>query len=353
MRRHAAVTLVLSLVAAGGCVGQVSSSDPPDAGADAAAAAADAAAGDAAPRDSTIAVDGAPAAADTGVEAGPPPTDDAEIVSAPLPAALTCGEARRVTISVRNTGSTTWTSGAYRLGGAAAGDPLSSAGRVDLAAGDAVAPGGVHDFTLALLAPSAAGPVTTEWQMVHEGVGRFGGAAARAVAVDALPDGETILASATIPNSPPDVPSWPATTTITQLAVRADGVAVEFGKKDGADRWPDVTPPGWTGPLQYTLWLALKIDGAWVTSGIIQFWYGLAASGGDVTQGDQIAINWVYDARWGAMDHYQPVAGESVGFMVTAGNVRGVVDGSQSPVKERSNLVVIPFPAASGVTFTF
>ncbi len=168
------------------------------------------------------------------------------------------------------------------------------------------------------------------------------------VGVDAID-----LSEASVYNSPANIASWPDTTAITALAVTTAGIQVTFAKSSGLDRWPDVTPPGWSGPLQYTLWLALSIDGQWDTSGIIQFWFGLPASGGDVTQNDQIALNWVYDSRWGPMEGHQPAVGELVGFFVVAGNERGVTDASQAPVMERSNIVVIPFPAAAGVSFLF
>ena len=161
------------------------------------------------------------------------------------------------------------------------------------------------------------------------------------------------LSTATVYNSPPDVASWAVTTAITELEVTTAGIHVAFDKSDGPGRWPDVTPPGWGGPLQYTLWLMLDIDGQWTTSGIVQFWYGLPASGGDVTQSDQIALNWVYDGRWGTMQGHQPAVGEPVGFFVTAGNERGVLDTSEAPVVERSNVVVIPFPATAGASFVF
>jgi hypothetical protein len=47
------------------------------------------------------------------------------------------------------------------------------------------------------------------------------------------------------------------------------------------------------------------------------------------------------------------VPGENVGFLVAAGNHRGVLDASQSPAQERSNLVIVPFPAVAGAVFTF
>lgn len=161
------------------------------------------------------------------------------------------------------------------------------------------------------------------------------------------------LADAIIHDNPPDVASWPVTTTITQLDFRDDGVHVVFSKQDGPDRWPDIVPPGWDGPLQYTLGLVELIDGQWHASAAMQYWYGLEAQGGNVALDDQIAVNWYYDGRWGEMAGYQPAQGETLGVFVVAGNVRGVLDGSQSPVQERSNVVVVPMPGVEGASHSF
>jgi len=155
------------------------------------------------------------------------------------------------------------------------------------------------------------------------------------------------LAAAVIQSSPTGVASWPVTTKITSLSVRTDGIAVEFSKKSGPGRWPDVVPPGWSGPLQYTLWIALNIGGTWHTCSPIEFWYGLAANGGDITVDNQIAKNWTYYC--GPMAR-QPAVGEMVGFFVTAGDQR-LKDAHI--IHERSNVVLIPFPAAAGQTFSF
>ncbi len=153
-------------------------------------------------------------------------------------------------------------------------------------------------------------------------------------------------------DNPTDLASWPATTEIT-LVEFADHVHVEFSKQDGAERWPDVVPPGWDGPLQYTLGLAEYIDGQWYGSAAIQFWYGLYSSGGNVALDNQVAVNWYYDSRWGELAGRQPETGEIIGVFVVAGNVRGVFDGSQSPVLERSNVVLVPFPGVEGAVHTF
>jgi hypothetical protein len=132
-----------------------------------------------------------------------------------------------------------------------------------------------------------------------------------------------------------------------------DGVHVEFDKRDGPESWPDVTPPGWDGPLEYTLGMAEYIDGHWYASAAIQFWRGLEAFGGNVALDNQVAKNWYYDERWGQMNGYQPATGETIGIFVVAGNLRGVIDGSQSPVQERSNVVLVPMPDVTGAKHTF
>ena len=186
------------------------------------------------------------------------------------------------------------------------------------------------------------------------------------------PDPTTLdLHQVTLFDNPANVADWPETTKITAVEFQymgADGVRVEFSKRDGAGSWPDVTPPGWTGPLEYTLGFVEKINGRWYGSAAIQFWRGLDAFGGNVakdivTAGPcatfglgsscQVAKNWYYDGRWGNLAGYQPATGEIVGVFVVAGNLRGVTDGSQSPVKERSNVVLLRMPGWSGGRYTF
>ncbi len=164
------------------------------------------------------------------------------------------------------------------------------------------------------------------------------------------------LHDAIVFDNPKNLADWPVGTKITEVVFQPggkDGVRIEFAKKDGPGRWPDVTPPGWDGPLQYTLGIAEKIDGQWYASAAIQFWYGLEQSGGNVAKDNQIAKNWYYDSRWGNLAGRQPKTGEIIGVFVVAGNLRGVKDGSQSPVQERSNVVLVPFPDVNGAKYTF
>lgn len=148
--------------------------------------------------------------------------------------------------------------------------------------------------------------------------------------------------------SPTDVANWPAAARLTALDFQSSGVAVQFTKKDGPGRWPDVVPPGWDGALQYTLWMVVNIDGRWYTSGGVEYWYGLGRSGGPPSQ---FAANWYYSPQvWGPLATHQPAVGERVGFFVTAGDAR--VKDVRSVV-ERSNVVVVPFPSNSGAYYPF
>lgn len=139
----------------------------------------------------------------------------------------------------------------------------------------------------------------------------------------------------------PNVLAWPVTTRIARLELADQGVRVTFDK---CATWPDVTPPGWGGPLRFTLWLFENIGGEWYAAGIIQFWACDQFNGGAVYQDHQIARNWVYDTRWSAMVGHQPAPGERIGFMVSAGNARGEDDHG---VAERSDIVELLMPTAA------
>jgi len=144
------------------------------------------------------------------------------------------------------------------------------------------------------------------------------------------------MRTAAIWDNPQDLGSWPATATITSVQFTSDAFLVDFDKRTGPGRWPDV--PFGTGNLEYTLGMCVNISGQWNCSATVQFWYGrdLTASG----RPNEIAINWWYDRRWGNLMGYQPAMGETVGIFVAAGNLR---DSGNVAVKERSNVVLMPF----------
>ena len=159
------------------------------------------------------------------------------------------------------------------------------------------------------------------------------------------------LRSATMLNSPTGFADWTISTAITGLDIQASGIRIDFSKKDGPGRWPDVFPPGWNEPLQYTLGMALNINGTWYASTVVEYWYGLDRSGGPPSQ---YAANWFYDPnRWAPMTYHQPAVGEMIGFFVCEGDCRNNWEGSSSPLRERSNVVLVPMPSDAGAFYSF
>jgi hypothetical protein len=109
--------------------------------------------------------------------------DDAAPVSATFPDTMEAGQPVVVRITFRNTGTTTWTDAAgYRLGAAADHDPFTEP-RQMLAAGESIAPNQEKTFDLELTAPEVPGTYHVGWQMLREGLHRFGDPLAKDVQV--------------------------------------------------------------------------------------------------------------------------------------------------------------------------
>jgi hypothetical protein len=109
--------------------------------------------------------------------------DNALVVTHTLPAQLACNQTVSVTVTMRNTGDTTWSeAGNYHLGALDDTDPFTGGNRIYLGPTETVAPGQERTFTITLMA-QGAGSFTTDWRMVRDGVAWFGGIATRAVPV--------------------------------------------------------------------------------------------------------------------------------------------------------------------------
>jgi RHS repeat-associated protein len=100
-------------------------------------------------------------------------TPGAAFVSQTVPSTMTPGQTYQVSVTMENTGASTWTAGSYRLGGA---NPLDNiiwrATRVELAS--AVAPGNNGVFTFDVVAPTTAGAYNFQWRMVFDAFDWFG-----------------------------------------------------------------------------------------------------------------------------------------------------------------------------------
>lgn len=106
----------------------------------------------------------------------PPPMDNADIVSQdpPSPTTRRPGERFMQRWTVRNTGTTTWTSGANYLFTHNSGERFGAPLQILLPAGRSVAPGETVDFSTELTAPAAPGRYSGTWRMDRFGTARFG-----------------------------------------------------------------------------------------------------------------------------------------------------------------------------------
>jgi hypothetical protein len=122
------------------------------------------------------------------IAGGPPSsTDNAQLVAANVPTTMDAGQTITVSLTFRNTGTSTWTqAAAYKLGAVGDTDPFAPARQL-LAPGDAIAPGQQKTFTFDFTAPAAAGSAGTHWRMLREGVAWFGDQLNRQVAINPAP----------------------------------------------------------------------------------------------------------------------------------------------------------------------
>lgn len=158
------------------------------------------------------------------------------------------------------------------------------------------------------------------------------------------------LASVSVHGGPADATSWPATTAITRIDMSPGlGFSFQFSARS---TWPDYTPPGWDGALQYTVWPVVRVNGSWYTAAIVQMWRDRPGTGafGLSTWRDDFPANWSYIAG-GPMAGYHPNPGDQMGFFVTAGNAR--FQTGVTSLRERSNVVIITLPAGDVGTFPF
>ena len=103
-------------------------------------------------------------------------TDNAQFISQSVPAALAPGQTATVSVTMKNTGTSTWTrAGGYKLGSQNPQDNFTwGLSRVWLSSQESVAPGQNKTFTFNITAPSTPGFYNFQWRMVHELVRWFG-----------------------------------------------------------------------------------------------------------------------------------------------------------------------------------
>lgn len=138
----------------------------------------------------------------------------------------------------------------------------------------------------------------------------------------------------------PDVRSYTRTSVVTSIEFHRNDFQLRHTKEN---TWPEVTPPGWDGGIQWTLWPVVKSrDGRWLTTGAIEFWRGRRGVDGPFSNALK---DWFYYT-----DMPQPKPGEQVGFFATAGDQRRK---DVPSVHERSNIVLVTIPHDDEGVFTF
>lgn len=142
-------------------------------------------------------------------------TDDAT-VTVTGPASVVCMAPGQVTVQVRNTGTTTWTSAAgYRLGfvGGAAAPLLPSGAAPLIALPQSVAPGGSASLTVSIAAPAVPASYDARFQMQKSGTA-FGSLGSRGVSVT---PGCAASTGCSFPQGVPDPDFTGHTTTSTSV----------------------------------------------------------------------------------------------------------------------------------------
>lgn len=129
-----------------------------------------------------------------------------------------------------------------------------------------------------------------------------------------------------------------------------EGISMVF---DDQGRWPDFTPRGWDGPIQYTIWACKNVGGQWYCSGFIQMWRTRPSTGAPLLSptgyGQNWTQNWAY-GPWGPMNT-PAKEGEEMVFGATAGN--GRFETVQTSYAERTNFVSAILKSGDNWTIDF
>lgn len=122
--------------------------------------------------------------------------NNAEVLSTIMPASMVRGAWQTVRVTLRNTGMTTWTAAdGYGLSSV---DPTDNTtwgvNRVALNWTDSIAPGQDKTFIFTITAPdTVSAGVSCDWQMIHQGIGRFGAISSQTVGVSTFADVPTTV----------------------------------------------------------------------------------------------------------------------------------------------------------------
>jgi len=186
-----------------------------------------------------------------------PEFNDASFVSQTVPATMVPGQNYSVTVTMRNTGASTWTpDGDYQLGSENLPDSTRwGLNRVNLTT--TVRPGSDATFNFTVTAP-AAGSHSFQWRMVQQGVERFG-AMSTNVNVQTVNNPPTVSLTSPANNS---TFTAPATVALAANASDSDGAITKVEFFQGSTKLgEDTTSPytfSWTSVSAGTYVLTAK-----------------------------------------------------------------------------------------------
>jgi hypothetical protein len=136
----------------------------------------------------------------------------------------------------------------------------------------------------------------------------------------------------------PDFRGWTVAGRFSEIDAQPDGRVTYVVDGQNCDVtpqrcWPVVQAQ--KGPLQFTIWLFLQINGQWVGSAFIE---GINSYNITGNYFDTYARDWYYCCRWNPMTGHVIQEGETIGFMFGGGDNRDS-NGPNSGI--RSNIVTI------------
>jgi hypothetical protein len=139
----------------------------------------------------------------------------------------------------------------------------------------------------------------------------------------------------------PDIRGWAVTSEITSLVFGGGSIHIDHTRRG---QWPSVDIGG--ALQEATIFVFENINGQWYGTGGERLRPGQTDK--ELGRPSDIATGWFYSSYWAPMTGYVPRPGEVVGFMVVAGSARA---DSNSPVHERTGVVLIPFPSDNGGSY--
>jgi hypothetical protein len=145
------------------------------------------------------------------------PVNDAQFVSQNVPSSMAAGQQVAVSVTMKNVGTTTWSTGSYKLGSQNPQDNMTwNAGRVLLSG--PVPPGSQAVFNFTVTAPTAWATYNFQWRMTQEGVQWFGTATPN-VSVAVTPIMRRQLAAGNANSMPSLTVNWTQPTQAGSLLV--------------------------------------------------------------------------------------------------------------------------------------